>query len=594
MPPEDKEQFTPKEKQDLLGWIEFRFKEAAAEGLGQRRRLNRREFSAALQDLTGLPIDFSASMPQDGKVEGFDTGAEGLKDTAETVAQMLEVTRRAVESIRFRDPDRGKHLKMNFREHEFTDFRKWIEQNYKEQGFSTKSKRLTCRKELGVYLPAEWSGDRGSSFLAIPVPADRNAAMKVRFSVKGMRPLPGLPEPMLWVKIGGKYIDYQPVTDKSRTLEYVVRIEDCLVEDGVVKIMLRSKVELPYAVEGFENDDRSKPGEVPGGIGVYRPKYDRKKLRQPEEQPVPATVIEWMEIDYDHQAQWRPREWGLQGEIPESDESAKALLKIWMERAFRRPLGSGEEDEYFKLYAKLRSQDFSFDDALRPAFQAVLMSSSFRYHPQPDGEGKAMASRLAFMLTGAPPDDQLRKLELKDSKVIAKQVGRLLRNSTSEEFFEPFVNQWLVMDQPVTLVMTHLQKQDFRFGRHLKESMKDETVEYVRALFSENRPAKELVSSDWTMVNDILAKHYGIEGIEGAHFRKVNLKAEGADPRGGGIPGHAGIQSMLTWMGDNWVIYRGAWTMHHILDDPPPPPPLEVPELNSLDRNTKGRVFARS
>jgi hypothetical protein len=91
------------------------------------------------------------------------------------------------------------------------------------------------------------------------------------------------------------------------------------------------------------------------------------------------------------------------------------------------------------------------------------------------------------------------------------------------------------------------------------------------------------------MMNDILARHYGYDGVEGGAQRKVKLRAD--DPRGGGILGHAGIQSMLCWMGDNWVIYRGAWTLRHILDHPPPPPPLEVPELNPSDAKNRGKPF---
>jgi len=90
-------------------------------------------------------------------------------------------------------------------------------------------------------------------------------------------------------------------------------------------------------------------------------------------------------------------------------------------------------------------------------------------------------------------------------------------------------------------------------------------------------------------MNDALARHYGYSPLEGGHLRKVALRAD--DPRGGGVLGHAGIQSMLCWMGDNWVIYRGAWALRHVLDMPPPPPPLEVPELNPSDGKNKGKPF---
>ena len=291
MPPEDELQPSEMEKQQFLNWIVEQAALQTSATAGAQRRLNRREFSAALQDLTGLPIDFGAGLPADGKIDGFDTGAQGLQDAADSVDQWLEVTRRAVESLRFLEPAHERSISIDFREHEFTDYRKFLAKRWDEHKdhVFTRSKRLICKKGIGVYLPTQWTGDRGNSFLAVPAPADKRAALKMTLRVVGKRPLSGLPNPMLWVKVGGKYIDYRPIGDRSQTLTYAVRMEDHVVEGNVIKVMLRSFVEVPYAVEGFENDDRSKPEDnIPGGIGVFRPKFDRKKLRTPDEQPVPS------------------------------------------------------------------------------------------------------------------------------------------------------------------------------------------------------------------------------------------------------------------------------------------------------------------
>ena len=114
-------------------------------------------------------------------------------------------------------------------------------------------------------------------------------------------------------------------------------MEDHLIEGGVIKIMLRSFVEVPYAVDGFENDDRSKPEDkIPGGIGVFRPRFDRKQLRTPEVQPVPSIVVESIEIDYDHRVAWPPASWNANvGEIEDNDDSARRLLALWIDRAWR-------------------------------------------------------------------------------------------------------------------------------------------------------------------------------------------------------------------------------------------------------------------
>ncbi|MGE3808628.1 MAG: DUF1592 domain-containing protein, partial [Gemmataceae bacterium] len=291
---------------------------------------------------------------------------------------------------------------------------------------------------------------------------------------------------------------------------------------------------------------------------------------------------------------WPPEHWQARfGKLSDDPECAARLLHLWIERAWRRPVRAAEEERFLDLYRKLREQGLSFDDALRAACQSVLLSTRFRYLAAPTDKDDvvaqhAIAARLAFMLWGAPPDAELRQLaaagKLRQPAVLDAQVDRLLADPRSEQFFRPFVIQWLEMEQPITIASSHIRKQDFRFARYLKASMRDETVAYVTRLFSANRPARELIDSDWTMMNDILARHYGYDGIDGSGLRLVKLRAR--DPRGGGVLGQAGIQSMLCWMGSNWVIYRGAWTLRHILDDPPPPPPLEVPELNAAQGKT--------
>ena len=224
MPPKGEPQPTAAERQQILKWISDQTAQQIAITGGTQRRLNRREFSAALQDLTGLPIDFAAGLPEDAKVDGFDTGAVALQDAADSVAQLLEVTQRAVESIRFLEPARDRKINLDFRELEFTDFYKFIESNWKDHGIFTRSKGLPSKKGIGLYLPTQWTGDNGNSFLALPAPPDKRAALKMTLRVKTRRPMPGLPIPILWVKVGGNYIDYRPIGEEPQTLTYAVRM----------------------------------------------------------------------------------------------------------------------------------------------------------------------------------------------------------------------------------------------------------------------------------------------------------------------------------------------------------------------------------
>jgi uncharacterized protein DUF1592/uncharacterized protein DUF1588/uncharacterized protein DUF1585/uncharacterized protein DUF1587/uncharacterized protein DUF1595/cytochrome c len=596
MPPEERPRPADAETRQVLSWIEREQKFART---GGTRRLNRREFSAALQDLTGLGVDYASALPGDGTLEGFDTGADGLQDAADSVNQSMQIARRGVEGIRFLDPAPRKPLVIDLRQ--IKDFRKAFDA-WKSEGVTSKFGG-TGLPGSGLLLQPQWLGDRSESTLFVAPPPDRRGIVRLKVVVSALKKIGGVPNPRLWVEMGGKSFDHREIVaskEQPQELTYEVQIEDLAVEQRGIGITLSCKVEVPYAVEGFENEDKSRPDQppVPGGTGLFRPAFDRKKLA-PDQQPVPFVILHAVEIDPDHIAPWPPTEWKLDvGKLGDDPESARRLLELWMDRAYRRPTTASEREQMFGLYREQRRKGASFDRGLQAAFQAVVLSAPFRYlaspaDPDPVLAQHAIASRLSFMLVGAPPDQELRRLaaqgRLRDRATLDAQAERLLADPRSASFIRSFVSQWLELGQPITIAMDHIQKQDFRFGRHLKASMTEETVAYVGELLRANRPARELISSDWTMMNDILARHYGYEGIQGGELRKVTLRS--GDPRGGGILGHAGIQSMLCWMGDNWVIYRGAWALRHILDAPPPPPPLEVPELNPSDAENHGKTF---
>lgn len=595
MPPSGSPQPNEQEKQRVLKWIESQ--QRALRG-GGTRRLNRREFSAALQDLTGLSVDYAAALPGDGKVAGFDTGADGLQDAADSVAQWMTVTRRAVDAIRFLEPPRDRTLLIDLRE--VKDTRKAFDA-WKEKGATVKGQG-PGRPGMGMLIEPKWVGERGGLELFIAPPEHRTAVLRLTLTVAAWKPIEGIPSPRLWVEIGGQDIDYPEITgtvDEPQTLHYEVQLDDLAIGTRGVSIELGNRVELPYAVPGFENEDRSKPDEeIPGGTGLFRPIYDRKKTPH-EEQPVPFVVVQQIEVDSDYLVAWPPKSWDAEtGELQDELVNAKQLLGLWIERAWRRPVHVVEQARFLALYEELRQQELTFDEALRAVFQSVLLSGGFRYLTSPaeavSGDSQyALAARLSFMLWGAPPDEELQQLaadgSLRDRGVLEAQVDRLIDDPRSRGFLEPFVEQWLELGQPITITMDYFQKQDFRFARYLKESMRAETIAYIARMLAENRPASQLITSDWTMLNDILAIHYGYPDVQGGELRPVQLRRD--DPRGGGILGQAGIQSMLCWMGDNWVIYRGAWTLRHILDDPPPPPPLEVPELAPSDGENRGKSF---
>ena len=590
MPPEDEPQLNASDKARFLKWI---VKEQRALGAGSTRRLNRREFGNALRDVTGLNVDFAYSIPGDGKVNGFDIGAEALQDAADSVNQMMEVTRRAVDGIRFLEPAPSKIYKVDLVNVEKDPHRAF--DSWKKDGLTLGKLPRIAKPGLGALGETRWPGDRTSSMFSVPYPPGQRGLSRVRVSIISYSAFSSVPNPFLEVKIGGRIHDRQEITGPVE-LEYQVQVEDAIKSSKGLSFGFTPRVPVAYAVKGFQNEDKSKPDKLPNGAGLYRPAWDKKKLRKPAEQPIPFVAFQRIEVEPHYVAAWPPADWDVDiGEITDSLQSAEKLLALWMSRAYRRKVEKTERSRFMAFYKQLRTDGMSFDNALRSTFQSVLLSPPFRYldstaHQDRKKANYAVASRLSFMLAGAPPDEELLKLadsgEIRNDQVIRAQAGRLLNDKRSfDAFLRPFVTQWLEMEQPITLVGDRLGMASYKFRAHLQDSMREETWRYFERLLSDNRPARELVESDWTMMNEALAQHYEYKGIQGARLRKVSLRKD--DKRGGGIMSHAGIQSMLTWMGENWVIYRGAWTARHILDDPPQLPPLEVPELDPTKGDLK-------
>jgi len=441
MPPEDRPQPSDAEKKRLLSWIET---QQRALGAGSTRRLNRRELSGALQDLTGLPVEFADGLPGDGKLAGFDTGAAALQDAASSVNQMMAVTRRAVDGIRFLEPSPATVFEADLRE--TSDARKALDA-WEEQGARAKT-RGYAKPGVGLHLETHWLKDRGGLEIDIPVPERRRGLLRLTLVVAAEKYFDGVPNPHLWVKIGGKVFDYREITastDQPEELVYVAQLENLGIGADGVEVFLTTKVEVPYGVAGFPNEDRSKPDdEIPGGQSLFRPEYNRKE-RSPEKHPVPFVVLQSIKVESDFVAAWPPADWNADGGTIEDDlNSARRLLALWIERAWRRPVSEAEQQRFLALYRQLREKNFSFDEALKAAFHSVLLSPPFRYLASPADRDEtigqhAIASRLSFMLWGAPPDEELRRLaaegRLRDPRVLDAQVDRLLSDPRSDAFF---------------------------------------------------------------------------------------------------------------------------------------------------------------
>lgn len=234
----------------------------------------------------------------------------------------------------------------------------------------------------------------------------------------------------------------------------------------------------------------------------------------------------------------------------------------------------------------------TFEATVKEVLPAILASPGFLYlaeskRSNPQLTDFELASRLSYFLWSTMPDDKLFELA-KDGKltqpdVLRKQVGRMLSDKRSQEFVRNYVDQWLDLDGVHRVAINKNRYKDF--WDETKDAMQNETRFFFAELLHHDLSALNLIDSDFTMLNDHLAEHYRINGVNGPNFRRVALNKE--DERGGLLT-HGSVLYGGSDGKDSHPIRRGVWLLKKLLDDPPPAPPPNVPDLDQEDPKLSG------
>ena len=285
--------------------------------------------------------------------------------------------------------------------------------------------------------------------------------------------------------------------------------------------------------------------------------------------------------------------------LEEAPACAEEIISRLGPQAFRRSLTQDDLEGLMSFY-ELGFADGGFELGVRTAIEAILASPDFvfRLEEAPSGvkagESYAvsdtdLASRLSFFLWGAPPDAELlvaaEKGELSDESGLTAQVRRMLQDSRAEALGTRFASQWLRLED---LDKVHPDRLFFPdFYQQLADAMLRETELFFNGLVREDRSALELYSADYTYLNEALAKHYGIPGITGTHFRKVQYP----DATRRGILGHGSILTLTSHANRTSPVLRGKWVLEVLLGAPPPPPPPGIPDLDETEAFEAGRLL---
>jgi Protein of unknown function (DUF1592)/Protein of unknown function (DUF1588)/Protein of unknown function (DUF1587)/Protein of unknown function (DUF1595)/Protein of unknown function (DUF1585) len=274
---------------------------------------------------------------------------------------------------------------------------------------------------------------------------------------------------------------------------------------------------------------------------------------------------------------------------------AQKILSALARRAWRRPVSDGDLEGLLNFYQSGRNKG-DFDSGIQTALQAVLASPEFvfRFEHAPASAAAGtnyrisdveLASRLSFFLWSGPPDEQLLTLaiqkELHNPMVLEKQVRRMLADPRSSAITANFASEWLHLQnlkdsQPDAYLFP-------RFNRNLANSMRRETEMLFDSIIHEDRDVLDLLTSDYTFVDELLARHYGIPNVLGSRFRRVPV----TDPNRRGLLGQASILTLTSISNRTSPVARGKYVMEVLLGTPPPAPPPNVPALKDTGDSAK-------
>jgi mono/diheme cytochrome c family protein len=284
----------------------------------------------------------------------------------------------------------------------------------------------------------------------------------------------------------------------------------------------------------------------------------------------------------------------------EDTACARSILQRLATQAYRRPATRADVDALMRFYAE-GARTEGFEGGVRTALQAMLTSLHFvfRVEETPAGvkPGSAyrisdldLASRLSFFLWGTLPDRELLDVAarggLSRPEMSERQLQRMLEDPRADALGTRFAAQWLRLQD------LHKVEPDALSFPYYDESLADAMARETELLFDhlvrEDRPALELLTADYTFVNERLARHYGIPGVSGPEFRKVTYP----DDTRRGILGHGSILTLTSHGNRTSPVLRGKWVMEVLLGSPPPPPPPNVPELEETAAVTAGRQLS--
>ncbi len=566
MPPSGMRRPDPPVMESMVTFLEKELDRDAAPNLTPpgMHRMNRTEYTNAIRDVLGLQVDATKFLPADDSTHGFDNIAGALTLSPALMEAYLSA---AGKISRLAIGDVSAPTQAVFEVPADTA------QNYHIEG-----------------LPF---GTRGGILLKYQFPADGEYTFKVK-GVTGyfQAVLGGVKGEQLEVTVDGNRVklfdwdkDISTTTGMGRSTPRIP-VKAGLHTVGVTFLATNdvpgSELNRPF------QRTMNTPGSIPGFL--FYPHVGQVWVEGPYNAAGASATTAREKIFVCHPTS--PRN---------ESECARTIFSTLVKHAYRRPATSADLATLTEFYQAGRSEGGSFDDGIEAGLQRVLVDPEFVYRSEPEPAAVpaagsyrvgdlALASRLSFFLWSSVPDDELIDLaaqgKLKDPVVLEKQVRRMMADPKSEALITNFTGQWLGVrslktSEPVVNLFPD-------FDDNLRAAYQHETELFFGSIAREDRSILDLLTANYTFVNERLAKQYGIPNVYGSQFREVTLPAD-LDMRRG-LLGKGALLTQTSNAARTSPVTRGKWFLQTFLGVSPPDPPPNVPTLKEQPVDSTGNA----
>ncbi len=540
MPPKDADDRPSKDERDkLVEWLDLKLFHVDCDvaddsGRVTIHRLNRTEYNNTVRDLLGVDIDPARDFPSDDVGYGFSNMADVLSLPPLLFEKYVDAAERIAAATVLTEADAKRRQRFD--------------------AARLKTSESARNREEWV-----WMTSRGSAYREQDIRISGEYTIRVEAQADQAGPDPA----RLEILVDGQPVVTHDIQGQREPAMYEVQVD---LEQG------RRKIEA-----AFIND-------------YYQPKAEDPKDRDRN------LAVRFIEIQGPANA--APPEFHRRivfttpAEDKTVEEAARDIFGRLLPRAFRRPVETAEIDRFVRLVEFAVERGDWFERGVQVGLQAALVSPHFLFRVESDGHddgppGDAtsphnindyeLASRLSYFLWSTMPDEELFRLaeqgQLHEPETLDAQVGRMLADPKAEALVENFASQWLTL---ANIVEAQPNKELFpEFTPELRADMVQETKMFVRSIFHENRSLLGFLDADFTFVNERLAAHYGIDGVEGDEFRRVSLP----EGKRTGVLTHASLLTITSNPDRTSLVRRGAWILDNILGLDLPDPPANIPSL---------------